>query len=72
MNNTKKTLSAFCAGVALIAASFWDSPASANIASKGDNGSEARPDKTEFQCLTEAIYFEARGEPTAGQVASPK
>lgn len=67
MINTKNKLSAACAGAALIAASLWVSPAFANL----DGGSVGKSEdkKTEFQCLTEAIYFEARSEPASGQVA---
>ena len=67
MNNTKSTLGAFGAGAALIAASLWVSPASANLDAGG--GGKADSKKTEFQCLTEAIYFESRGEPLRGQIA---
>ncbi len=67
MHNTKRMPSAFCAGAAMIAASLWITPASANLEDRGSG--KAGSEKTEFQCLAEAIYFEARGEPTAGQVA---
>ena len=66
--NIKMNLGAFCAGIAL-AASVWVSPASANIVGKGGGIAKANSGNTEFQCLTEAIYFEARGEPAAGQIA---
>ena len=67
MNNIKNMLGAFGVGAALLAASLWTSPASANIATGGDG--ESGSNKTELQCLTEAVYFEARGEPVSGQIA---
>lgn len=67
MTNDNKTLSVLCAGGALIAASLWISPASANVEGQGDG--KPGVGKTEFRCLTEAVYFEARGEPASGQIA---
>jgi spore germination cell wall hydrolase CwlJ-like protein len=65
MRKTKKILGFIALGVSLAAASLSTAQASADAGST----SETTGKKTEFQCLAEAIYFEARGEPMGGQIA---